>query len=195
MDMPIDAAPAVELRRSAGDRYAILVMEAVILLGAVALLGGALAVAGRSPGAASFLLLMGVFVAGLAALVGQEALVRWRTRITLVGDRLRLRLPGRRGYVAQAPLDRELPLSAIEGVDTRLEAFRSAGTTTLQRSYSLALRDGSRIVLGGDRRLLDPFYAGVAETVAVRAGVPLRDLGTVDGEPGFLMLWGQSVPP
>jgi len=184
----------VELRRSAGDRYGILAILALmgLVFAALALLG--LAIAAESPGLAVFLLAMAAFIGAMTALVANEARVRWGTRITIDGDSVRLKLPGRRSLVPQAPLDREVPLAAIQAVDTRLEAFRAAGNTVLQRAYALALDDGSRIVLGGDRRMVSPFYTQAAEVLAARAGAPVRDLGTVDGTPGLLMFWGQTVP-
>jgi len=182
------------LRRSAGDRWSIVAMAAVMVAPVVALVAGAVALAGQSTGAAAFLMVMAAFLASLAVLVVNEARVRWGTRIALDGPTLRLSLPARRGYVAHPPVHADLPIASIASIDTRAEAFRSAGTTVIQRAYSLALVDGSRIVLGADRRLVDAYFASAAAAIAERAGIAIRDIGTVDGAPGLLMLRGQTVP-
>lgn len=193
METASSNAPLV-LRRSAGDRWSIVAMAAVMVMPVVALAAGAVALAGQSTGAAAFLLVMAAFLASLAMLVVGEARVRWGTRIELDGPTLRLALPARRGYVAHPPVHADLSIASIASVDTRAEAFRSAGTTVIQRAYALALADGTRVVLGADRRRVDAFFASAAEAIAARAGSPIRDLGTVDGTPGMLMLRGQTVP-
>jgi len=117
------------------------------------------------------------------------------TRVTLGGDGvLRLRLPRARSYVPQASVDRALPIASVRGVETRVEAFRSAGNTVTQQAYALVLSNGERILLGADRRMLEPFFGRAAKAIAQAAGQQMRDLGTVDGDPGFILVTGQSVP-
>lgn len=192
---PTDPSSAtVVLRRSAGDRWAIAVMAAILVVPAAGLVVGAVVVARSAMGLAAFLAVMAVFCGGLLAMVVDEARVRWTTRLSLGPDGLRLALPGRRGYIRHAPVHTVVPWGSVAGVETRAEAFRSIGTTVLQQAYALRLADGSRIDLGADRRMVDPFFAAAADAIAARAGVSLVDRGMVDGNPGFLMIRGQSVP-
>jgi len=192
---PADPSPAtVVLRRSAGDRWAIAVMAAILVVPAAGLVVGAVVVTRSSTGLAVFLAVMAVFCSGLFALVVDEARVRWTTRLSLGPDGLRLSLPGRRGYVRHAPVHSVVPLGSVAGVETRAEAFRSIGTTVLQQAYALRLADGSHIDLGADRRMVEPFFAAAAEAIAARAGVSVVNRGMIDGNPGFLMIRGQSVP-
>ncbi|MEO8084548.1 MAG: hypothetical protein ABI780_12055, partial [Ardenticatenales bacterium] len=188
------APPTVTLRRSAGDRWAIVVMAALLVVPALGLVVGTVAVARTSAGLAIFLGATAAFVSGLAYVVVNEARVRWTTRIALEPDGLHLTLPARRGYVRQAPVRAVVPWPSVAGVETRSEAFRAIGTTVLQQAYALRLADGGRIVLGADRRMVDPFFAGAAEAIAARARTTLVDRGMVDGDPGFLMIRGQAVP-
>ena len=188
------ADPPLVLRRSAGDRYGIAIMAALVLGAFAALAAATTMTSPRLPGFGVFLGLMALLLGAVAALVVREAMLRWRTRIVLRDDAVALSLPGLRGYVRAAPVERELPYAAIAAVETRLEAFRALGNTVAQRAYSLVLADGSRVGLGADRRMAAPFFAMAAEAIAARAGVPIRDLGAVDGRAGVSMLWGQTVP-
>jgi hypothetical protein len=188
----------IELRRPAADRYGILLIAGVVGFGALMLAVAGLALAAdpatQGGGAAVFLLVMAGFLGALLLVLGNEALARWRTRIRFDGDALQLYLPRRRSYVPAPTVDGRLPLSEIEAVETRTEAFRSAGNTVLQQAYALRLADGSRLLLGADRRWMAPFYGQAAATLAERTGTPIVDLGTVDGQAGKLMLRGQQVP-
>lgn len=193
--MPPDPLSAdVVLRRSAGDRWSIVVMAAVLAVPVVGCVAGAVVVAPASIGLAVFLAAMAAFAGALAYLVIDEARVRWTTRLRLGRDGLGLELPARRGYVRLVPVDEVVPWVRIEGVESRAEAFRAIGTTVVQRAYALRLADGGRIVLGADRRMVDPFFARAAEAIADHTELPVVDRGMVDGEPGFLMIRGQTVP-
>lgn len=190
----IDANAPIDLRRSTGDRYSILVMLLVMAIGCLVPLGGGFMIASESAGFAVFLWAMAAFIGLMTALVSNEALIRWQTRIQIDGNAVRLSLPSRRSYVPQTPVETRLSLSTIQTIQTRAEAFRAAGNTVLQQAYALVMDDGSRIVLGADRRMVATYYADAAAILAARAGIRIEDLGTVDGDPGILMLWGQTVP-
>jgi hypothetical protein len=69
-------------------------------------------VARESPGVTVFFLIMAAFFGVLTVVVGNEAQVRWRTRVRIDDDTVRLALPARRGYVAQAPVFEKIPLDA-----------------------------------------------------------------------------------
>jgi hypothetical protein len=182
------------MRRSSSDRWGGVILAAVVFAGAATVILAGIAVAATSAIAALFLLAVGALLLVPTAVMANEALARWRTGVTLDTDAVELRLPARRGMVKLEPVAETVPLEAVEAVETRLEAFHSAGSTVLQRAYALRLSGPRRIVLGADRRLIAPFYAGVASAIASRAGAPILDLGAVDGEVGFLMLRGHAVP-
>ena len=77
----------------------------------------------------------------------------------------------------------------------------------IQRAYALRQKTGEWLFLFEDRALATSietsFFADLAAELSVRAGVPLRDLGMVEGRGGFLVIWGThaqdwaapSLPP
>jgi hypothetical protein len=185
----------ITFRRSRADRLGILLIALLLLAMCFLPLLAALQVLADSPPFALFLGAIGLVMVALTLLVLTEVRARWITRIVLDGNEVTLRLPARRGYVRRAAVDRRLPLTGIRGVETRGEAFRAAGSTVLQQSFALRLDDGEYLELGGDRAWMAPLFGEAALAIAERAELPLVDRGMVDGRPGFLMLWGQSVPP
>lgn len=130
----------------------------------------------------------------LAALVIVEARSRAGVRIIVDANAVHLKLPQRRGYAAQDPVQESVPRASVSAVESRSEAFRSAGSTVVQRSFSLVLSDGRRIVLGGDRPMQPPFFEQAAGAISAQLRVPVRELGMVEGDPGFLLISGQRVP-
>jgi hypothetical protein len=188
------AGPQVDLHRTLGDRLSILFIAALMVGASGVMAVGAVATVTHSLGLFLFMVLIAVMNAGLTWIVIREAIMRWSTHIVLHDRSVRLRLPARRGYVATAPVDLELPLSAIKAVESRDEAFRSVGNTVIQQSYVLVKDDGQSLFLGADRPWVTPFFGGAAAAIAARAGLAIRDKGTVRGEPGFILLWGQTVP-
>jgi hypothetical protein len=187
-------SPDLVLRRSAGDRVGILAMAAIIAAGAIVPVIAAAVIAETSAGAAVFFLFVAACLGLVLVPVWIEALGRHRTLVHVKDGEVRLRMPARRGFVPLPPIDTSIPMSDLRAIETRVESFASAGTTVLQRSYALVLSSGRRVVLGGDRRMIDPYWGTVAGALAAAASIPITDLGTVDGAPGFLMLWGQTVP-
>lgn len=131
----------------------------------------------------------------LALYVYREAAARSFARIRVDPQSLHLRLPGRRSFVHEAKLETSLPLSSIAAIEHRLETFRGSAGLVLQNAYSLALKDGRRILLGADRPMLQAFYAEAANAIAAEAGLTIRELGVVEAKAGFLLLAGQSAPP
>lgn len=192
--MTVPPAAPVTLRRSAGDRYSILLLGGFLVLITALMLVSAIAILSTMPGTGVFILVVTAALMALLVPMWTETQVRWRTRIE-IGDRdVHFGLPARRGYIRQAPFDAVVPLTDIVGLEMRVEAFRALGNTVLQRAFSMRLRNGTRIVLGGDRRVVSNFFEKAAGVLAERTATTVRDLGTVDGNPGFLMMWGQTVP-
>lgn len=131
----------------------------------------------------------------LTLYVYREAAARSFARVRIEQQNLHLRLPARRSFVHDAKLETSLPLSAIAAIEHRLETFRGSAGLVLQHAYSIALKDGRRILLGADRPMLQAFYAEAADTIAAQAGLAIRDLGVVEAKAGFLLLAGQGTPP
>jgi hypothetical protein len=97
-----------------------------------------------------------------------------------------------------------IPLTAVEAIEARYEAYRSLGMVSMQRAYVLSRRGGERIFLFEERAqatgLATSLFATIANEIAERSRVPLRELGMVEGKGGLLAAWGTraanwSAPP
>ncbi|HRE42997.1 MAG TPA: hypothetical protein PKY87_03395 [Terricaulis sp.] len=137
------------------------------------------------------LIVTGAFLLLLALLVADDALATTITRIIIDDKSVALRLPSRRGYVRFNPINQIIARADITGIEHRTETF---GAKAKQESYALALRDGSRLMLGSDRPMIAPFYGNAAIALS-DLGVPVRSLGVVKAKTGFILIWGASVPP
>jgi hypothetical protein len=108
-----------------------------------------------------------------------------------------LRLPANRSLIHRpSAFDGVIAYSDIAAIETRLEAYRSAGLAAMQRAYALRQRDGTLIILGEDRALgtgLAQYGADqIAAKLAARAGIAFTDLGMVEGRGGVLMVGGAA---
>lgn len=184
----------IELKRGVGDQIFIWFVVGIcaLLVLMFGFVGSALMADGEAMGGIFFLFAL-PFI-GLTLYVYREAHARAFTRITINSGNLDLRLPEQRSYVAQERIETSLPLSSIRAIDVRAESFRALGTTVLQYAYALVLNDSRRIVLGADRRFITPFFRDAASIISNQVQIPIRDLGLVDGTPGFLLVSGQTVP-
>ena len=184
----------IELKRGSGDQIFIwfVVGMCALLVVMFGFAGYALMAAGEGLGGIFFLFAL-PFI-GLTHYVYREAHARSFTRIAINDGNLELRLPEQRSYVAQEKIETSLPLSSIKAIEMRAESFRALGTTVLQYAYALVLNDSRRIVLGADRRFITPFFRDAASIISNQVQIPIRDLGLVDGTPGFLLVSGQTIP-
>lgn len=184
----------IELKRGGGDQIFIWFM--VGMCGLLVLLFGfaGWALIGDGEPSGSILFAMALPFVGLTYYVHREAVARSLTRIAINWQTLELRLPPQRSYVPQENVETSLPLASITAIESRAESFRALGTTALQFAYSLVLNDGRRIMLGADRRLISPYYQNAASLISNNVKIPIRDLGIVDGNPGFLLVLGQTIP-
>lgn len=185
---------AIELRRGGGDQFLIWFMVAMfaVVVAVFGIVGATLLADGED--AAWIVIVLALFIAGLAFIMYREAVARSFTRIAINWQTLELRLPAARGYVPQEKIEAAIPLASIKAIECRAECFRQLGTAALQFAYSLVLEDGRRIVLGADRRFLTPYFQNAASIISNNIRQPIRDLGLVDGNPGFLLVTGASVP-
>lgn len=184
----------IELKRGGGDQIAIwtLVIMFAFMIAMFIFAGGALVSEGEGGG--WILILFTLPFIGLTYYVYREAIARSSARIAINWQTLELRLPAQRSYIAQEKIDASLPLASIEAIESRAESFRALGTTAVQFAYSLVLNDGRRIVLGADRRFTSPYYQNAAGVISNNVKIPITNRGLVDGNPGFLLVFGQSIP-
>jgi hypothetical protein len=134
-------------------------------------------------------------LASLTGYVVRDLRGKWRLRVTMDPDALVLDLPAGRSLIHKAPTQQlRIPYAEIEAIETRLEAYRTLGMAMLQRAYVLHRKDGELIYLFEDRALdtlyETSFFTRLANDVASRAGVPVRDLGMTEGGGGVLGVWG-----
>lgn len=185
----------IELKRKSGDIISLWVMAALIALAPALFLviGAGLIAAGDSVG--YVILLFALPLLALLALVVNEGLARQHLRVGVDATHIYLRLPARRGYIRFPRVDASIPRTALTAIETRTEAYRGAGVVAIQRVFALVLADGRRIILGGDRPMIAPFFAQAAAAIAEQTRAPIHDLGMVDGKAGFLLLAGASAPP
>jgi hypothetical protein len=138
-------------------------------------------------------------LAGLTGYVARDLRGKWGLRVALDSQSLVLDLPAGRSLIHRPPaLHTTIAYADIEAIETRLEAFGTLGMEMMQRAYVLRRKGGELIFLFEDRALATPFetpvFPKLAADIAARAGVPLRDLGMVEGGGGFLAVWGASAP-
>jgi hypothetical protein len=139
------------------------------------------------------------FVAALTGYVGRDLHGKWRLRIFLDYDGVKLDLPSGRSLIHRPPEQHlKVPYADIEAVETRLEAYRTFGMAMMQRAYVLRPKSSELIFLFEDRALGTSFeshmFPKLAADIAARAHAPLRDLGMVEGSGGMLGVWGTHSP-
>jgi len=185
----------IELKRGSGDQFFIWFMVGICAVMTAMFGFVGLTLLAEDVGIGTMLLAFALPFAGLTHYVYREAVARSFTRIAINWQTLELRLPAQRSYVPQEKIEAAIPLASIKAIECRAESFRQLGTTALQFAYSLVLEDSRRIMLGADRRFLTPYFQNAAGIISSNIKQPIRDLGLVDGNPGFLLVVGQSAPP
>lgn len=192
--MQISTTDKIELRRPLLERWALIFAAIIVIAGFLAMGGFTVLAAVQMPEILPIMIPVLLVTAAMVFLILREAVARWVGEATIEGGRIHLKLPSMRGYVGYHAVDRDIVLNDIAGIEARNEAFASVGFTMVQTSYALVLADGSRIVLGGDRRAQPEFYGDIAEAIAEKRKIAIRGLGTVDGNAGFIVIMNQSVP-
>ncbi len=184
----------IELKRGVSDQFFVwlVVVMFAFMIAMFVFAGGALLANGEEGG--WILIILALPFAGLTYYVYREAVARSFARIAINWQTLELQLPPQRSYVAQEKIETSLPLASIKSIESRAESFRAIGTTAVQFAYSIVLNDGRRIVLGADRRFTSPYYQNAAGMISNNVKIPITNLGLVDGNPGFLLVAGQSIP-
>ncbi len=176
---------------AAGTLWALL----IVMAGFVASLAHA-----QEWGMALFLAAICAFFVLLCRMVMRDFVMKNTWRVSLGPINAWFQLPIRRLLYAPAPrLTGPLAYSAIRGIEWREEAFRTMGMATINRVYAIRLKSGAVILLGEDRpipkTLNYTILAGdAARALASKAGVGMQQLQMVEGNGGFLTLWGTSRP-
>jgi hypothetical protein len=134
-------------------------------------------------------------MAALVGYVGRDLAGKWGLRLVLYNNAVALDLPSGRSLINRPPTQHlTVPYADIEAIETRLEAYGSLGMEIMQRAYVLRRKSGGLIFLFEDRALgtgmQSAVFGNIAADLAYRAGVPLRDLGMVEGKGGVLAVWG-----
>lgn len=146
------------------------------------------------------MLILGAWTLFLTGYVWRDFQARRKWRVEIEPGELQLDLPAGRSLMeAGRRVKCFLEISDIVAIETRLEAYRSFGMINIQRNYGLRLKSGHLIILGEDRALAsdlrDETMGGYVETIRLKTGLPLRDLGMVEGKGGILGAIFTSIAP
>jgi hypothetical protein len=149
---------------------------------------------------------LGLFVMTCAGLIGaltgyvwRDLGGKWGLCVVLDTNAVKLDLPAGRSLIHRPPAQHlTISYTDIETVDARFEAYGSLGMEMMQRAYVLHRKSGELIFLFEERALAtamkSSMFADIVADLVARAGVPLRELGTVEGKGGLLGVWGTHAP-
>ncbi len=139
------------------------------------------------------------FIAALTDYVWRDLRGKWGLRIVLDTEAVTLDLPAGRSLIHRPPAQHlKIPYADIDEIDARFEAYGTLGMEMMQRAYVLRRKGGEPIFLFEERALATALetsmFADIVADLAARAGVNLRELGTVEGKGGLLGVWGTHPP-
>ena len=152
---------------------------------------------------ACLLALLGIMGAGLTGALSLYVLrdLRGKRGLRIVVDEgeIKLDLPAARSLIHRVAAQHvTLPLTAIEAVESRYEAYRAQGMVSLQRAYVLVQKGGERTFLFEERALATALATStcgtLAQEIAARSGARWCELGMVEGKGGVLGMWGARAP-
>jgi hypothetical protein len=146
-----------------------------------------------------FILACAGFIGALTGYVGRDLRGKWGLRVVLDADAVTFHLPAGRSLIHRPPAQHlTIRYTDIEAIDARFEAYGSLGMEMMQRAYVLHRKGGELIFLFEERAmataLQSSLFTGLIAELVARTGVPLRELGTVEGKGGFLGVWGTHAP-
>ena len=149
---------------------------------------------------------LGLFMLAIAGFIGALTGYVWRDlrgklglRVVLGPDAVTLDLPSGRSLIHRPPAQHlTIPYPDIATIESRYEAYGNLGMEMMQRAYVLRRKSGELIFLFEERALAtgmaSTMFADIVADLAARAGVTIRELGTVEGKGGFLGVWGTHAP-
>lgn len=194
-------------RRSPAGRAG--AISAMLLIGAIALGLGGFGVwtmvagigDGPAPGLGIFVVLVGAFMGMLAWYVGRAAIGSARFSIAISDRGIDLQLPRMRSLMHRPPrFEGHIAWSALAGMTTRLEAYRSQGMAVVQRTWWLRNRDGSTVLLFSDlapgtgEGLPELAMTPLAQEISARGGLAISELPMAEGKSGLLGAWFTRPP-
>lgn len=142
---------------------------------------------------------VGAFMVLLTRYAWRDCKGKWGLRVALGAEAAELDLPSGRSLIHRPPTQHlTIPYADIEGIETRLEAYRSQGMAIMQRAYVLHRKSGELIFLFEERALATALavsmFSGIVTELVAKAGVKLHYLGMVEGRGGLLSAWGTHAP-
>jgi hypothetical protein len=146
-----------------------------------------------------FLMACAGFLGALTGYVWRDLKGKWGLHVVLDSDAVKLDLPAGRSLIHHPPAQHLIiPYADIEAIDARLEAYGTLGMEMMQRAYVLHRKSGELVFLFEERAVAttmeSSMFADLTADLVARAGVKLRDLGTVEGKGGLLGVWGTHTP-
>jgi hypothetical protein len=146
-----------------------------------------------------FLMACAGFLGALTGYVWRDLRGKWGLHVVLDSDAVELDLPAGRSLIHHPPAQHLIiPYVDIEAIDARLEAYGTMGMEMMQRTYVLRRKGGELIFLFEERAVAttmeSSMFADIVSDLVARAGVTLRDLGTVEGKGGLLGVRGTHAP-
>lgn len=178
----------------------------VVLIGGVLAASGVALVepgafddAGRAAAVTTGVLLFVFVMAAIARLVFRDMRGKFGGSITLTDTELVLRLPQSRSLTHDPPrCDLAIALSDVLCLETRSEIYGSQGMASMNQVYRLRRHSGDPVFLfeqrAVDTNLETASMKALADEIAARAGVQVRELGTFEGRGGVLGAW-LTAPP
>jgi hypothetical protein len=129
------------------------------------------------------LVVLAIGFAFIMLLVVIELMQSLRSRVELGETAVKMTLPSGRGPTPMLRYrSHEIPYDQIKAVETRGEVYGGALAPVLLKGARLILNDDSAVKLGYvSEANMDPCfpYPEIAEKIAARAGVPVKDCGCV----------------
>jgi len=146
-----------------------------------------------------FMMACAGFMSALTSYVWRDLKGKWGLQVVLGTDNVMLDLPANRSLIHRPPAQHlTIPYTDVAAIDARFEAYGTLGMEMMQRAYVLHRKGGELIFLFEERALAttmeSSIFADVVADLAARAGVKLRELGTVEGTGGLLGVWGTHAP-
>ena len=149
-------------------------------------------------GVALFLWLCAAGIGALTRLVWRDMQGKRSGAIALTSTGIRLDLCAGRSSTNTTDAVHELiPYADLRALETRLEAYPSAGMAKMVRTFRLTRRSGPPVFLFEERGLGmfdDGIMQPLADEIMARASIPVSDFGMVEGGGGILAAWFLSVP-
>jgi hypothetical protein len=146
-----------------------------------------------------FMMACAGFMGALTGYVWRDLRGKWGLQVALGTDAVTLDLPADRSLIHRPPAQHlTIPYADIAAIDARFEAYGTLGMEMMQRAYVLHRKSGELIFLFEERALAttleSSIFVDIVTDLAARAGVTLRELGTVEGKGGLLGVWGTHAP-